>query len=48
MCNCVKPFIDKNNVIFKWQYGFRKGYCTQLYAILDIMSKIQTNMDKEL
>ena len=48
MNNFLKPFIDKNNVTFKWKYGFRKGYCTQLYAILDITNKIQANMNKEL
>ena len=48
MNNFLKPFIDKNNVIFKWKYGFGKGYCTQFYAILYIINKIQANMDKEL
>ena len=43
----VKPFMDKNEMFFKLQYSFRKSYCTQ-HAILDIMNKIQTNIDKKL
>ena len=43
----LKSFIDKNDMFFKSQYGFRKNYCTQ-HAILDILNKIQSNMDKKL
>ena len=34
-------------MFFKSQYGFRNNYCTQ-HAILDILNKIQSNMDKKL
>ena len=41
-----KSFIDKNDMFFKSQYGFRNNYCTQR-AILDILNKIQSNVDKK-
>ena len=34
-------------MFFKSQYGFRKNYCTQ-HAILEILNKVQTNIDKKL
>ena len=34
-------------MFFKSQYGFRKQCCTQ-HAILDILNKIQSNLDKKL
>ena len=43
----LKSFIDKNDMFFKSQYGFRNNYCTQ-HAILDILNKIQSNVDKKL
>ena len=43
----LKSFIDKNDMLFKSQYGFRNNYCTQ-HAILDILNKIQSNVDKKL
>ena len=39
----MKEFIDKNDLIYSSQYGFRKGRSTQC-AILDIVNAIQTNM----
>ena len=47
MSLCLKSFIDKNDMLFKSQYGFRNNYCTQ-HAILDILNKIQSNVDKKL
>ena len=43
----LKTFFDKNNVLFKAQYGFRDKHSTQ-HAILDIVNTIQNNMDKRL
>ena len=43
----LKSFIDKNDMLFKSQYGFRNNYCTQ-HATLDILNKIQSNVDKKL
>ena len=43
----LKSFINKNNILFTSQYGFREGCSTQ-HAILDILNKIQNNIDKGL
>jgi len=40
-------FIDQNNILNKSQYGFREKHSTQ-HAILDIISKIQSNIDHKL
>jgi len=40
-------FIEKNELLYKAQYGFRKCHSTQ-HAILDIINSIQTNMDNGL
>ena len=41
----MKCFIDKTNILYPSQYGFRPGYSTE-HAILDIVNAIQSNMDK--
>ena len=43
----LKSFIDKNDMFFKSQYGFRKDYRIQ-HGILGILNKIQTNMDEKV
>ena len=40
-------YIEKHNLIYSSQYGFRKGHSTQ-HAILDIVHAIQTNMNQGL
>ena len=44
MYNRMKDYIDKHNLLYSSQYGFRKDHSTQ-HAILDIVSAIQTNMN---
>ena len=43
----VKNFLDKHNILFKSQYGFREKHSTQ-HAIIDIVNIIQNNMDLKL
>ena len=43
----MESFIEQHNLFSPSQYGFRKTLSTQ-HAILDIVSAIQTNMDKRL
>ena len=43
----LKSFLDKHDVLFKAQYGFRDKHSTQ-DTILDIVNTIQSNMDKQL
>ena len=43
----LKSYLDKYNVISPSQYGFRERHSTE-HAILDIINRIQTNMDKKL
>ena len=47
MYHRLNSFLDKNNVLFKAQYGFREKHSTQ-HAILDTVNIIQNNMDLKL
>ena len=38
-------YIEKQNLLYSSQYGFRKGHSTQ-HAILELLNDIQTNMNK--
>ena len=40
----MNSFIEEKNILSTSQYGFRQGHSTQ-HAILDIVSRIQTNMN---
>ena len=40
-------YIDKHDLLYSSQYGFRKGHSTQ-HGILDIVNDIQTNMNRKL
>ena len=40
MYNRMKDYIDKHNLLYSSQYGFRKGHSTQ-HAILDIVNAIE-------
>ena len=43
----LKNFLDKNDILFKSQYGFREKHSTQ-HAVIDIVNTIQNNMDLKL
>ena len=43
----LTSFIENNLILFKSQYGFRANCFTQ-HAILDIVNKMQSNMDAGL
>ena len=47
MFNRVKAVITKHDILCSSQYGFRQNHSTE-NALLDIVSKIQTYMDKNL
>ena len=47
MYHRLKSFLDKNDVLFKAQYGFCEKHSTQ-HAILDTVNIIQNNMDLKL
>ena len=47
MFNRLKAFIDKKEILYRSQYGFRDKHSTQ-HAILDIVNSLQRNMDKKL
>ena len=42
----LSNFIDKQNILFTGQYGFRKDFSTQ-HALIDIVDRIHKNMDKK-
>ena len=43
----LKSYMDKKQIFCDSQYGFRERHSTE-HAILDIINKIQTNMDKKI
>ena len=45
MYNRLKSFFSKHCLFYESQYGFREQRSTE-HAILDIVNKIQSNMDK--
>lgn len=45
MYNRLKSFLSKHNLFYESQYGFREQRSIE-HAILDIVNKIQSNMDK--
>lgn len=47
MCNRSKCFLDKHSILYRHQYGFREKCSTQ-YALIDIINRIQLNIDKKL
>ena len=48
MYNRLKSYLEKKkHILYSSQYGFREKHSTQ-HALLDIVNKIQTNMDKNL
>ena len=47
MYNCLKSFLDKHNLLYHCQYGFREKCATQ-HALIDIINRIQFNTDKKL
>ena len=47
MFNRLKAFIDKNEILYRSQYGFRDKHSTQ-HAILEIVNSLQRNMDNKL
>ena len=42
----MNTFIDKDGILCSSQYGFRQKHSTE-HAILDIVNKIQSDMDKD-
>ena len=43
----LKSFLEKRNILFNSQYGFRENHSTQ-HSILDIINEIQSNMANKL
>ena len=45
MFNRVQSFIDKENLLYEHQYGFRKGHNTSM-ALITLIDKVMTKLDK--
>ena len=39
-------FIEKNQILYKFQYGFRKNHSTE-HALIELIDQIRLNMDKK-
>ena len=46
MFNRIERFLNEHNLIYKYQYGFRKKYSTN-HALLSIVEEINTNLDNK-
>ena len=47
MYSRLKSFLDKHNLLYQYQYGFQEKCSTQ-HALLDIVDRIQLNIDRKL
>ena len=47
MCNRVKAFVTKHDVLCSSQCGFRESDCVE-HALLDIVDNLKTNKDGKL
>ena len=45
--NQLYNFVEKYSILYKYQFGFRKGYSTE-QAILEIIDLLKKAMDKKL
>ena len=46
MYNRIERFLNDSNIIYEYQYGFRKKYSTN-HALLSIVEKIRTSLDNK-
>ena len=42
--NCLIKFIDKHDILYKYQFGFRKSHSTS-HAIISLVEKINDALD---
>ena len=47
LCNCLTDFFNKNNVIYKKQFGFKENSSTDL-AVIDTVDHITTCLENDL
>ena len=45
MCNRLKLFLKKNNILYKYQFGLRENHSTA-HALIDLMEYIKTCLDQ--
>ena len=45
ICNRVRKFTRKDNILYKYQYGFRQHHSTS-HAIMDVMEYIYKSLDQ--
>ena len=46
MYNILTDYVTKNNILSKYQFGFRKGYSTDMALAILIDKKLQTQWIK--
>jgi len=42
----ISDFLEKHNILYKYQFGFRKYHSTSI-ALIDMIDNIYDNMDKK-
>ena len=47
MYNQLDDFLDKHNILYKYQFGFRKGHSTE-QAIFEITDTLKKAMNRKL
>ena len=44
MCKRLSDFLENNNILYEYQFGFRKNYSTS-HAVMEVMDNIYQNWD---
>ena len=44
MYNCLINFIEEHNILYKFQFGFRKSHSTS-HAIISMVEKVNNALD---
>ena len=45
MLNGLNPFLNKNNILYKYQFGFRKNHATT-HALTEVIDYIYKSLDE--
>jgi retron-type reverse transcriptase len=44
--NQLESYLEKNNILYKYQFGFRKGHSTE-QAILELTDNLKKSIDNK-
>ena len=47
VCDQLISILEKHNILFEYQFGFRKGHSTE-HAILETIDSLKTALDQNM